>query len=47
MDFLLTWSCSHINNVNIVRRMEGICAEAGFACPVISSPDELLPPSNV
>ena len=45
MDFLLTWNCTHINNVTIIRRMERICAEAGFACPVICSPDELLPPS--
>lgn len=44
MDFLLTWNCTHINNVNTIRRMERICAEAGFACPVICSPDELLPP---
>ena len=45
MDFLLTWNCTHINNVSIIRRMERICAQAGFACPVICSPDELLPPS--
>jgi hypothetical protein len=45
MDFLLTWNCAHINNVNIIRRMERICAEAGFACPVICSPDDLLPSS--
>lgn len=45
MDFLLTWNCTHINNVNIIRRMERICVEAGFSCPVICSPDELLPPS--
>ena len=47
MDFLLTWNCTHINNVNTTRRMERICAEAGFACPVICSPDELLPPSSI
>ena len=46
MDFLLTWNCTHINNVNIIRRMERICAAAGFTCPVICSPDELLPPST-
>lgn len=46
MDFLLTWNCTHINNVTIIRRMERICAEAGFTCPVICSPDELLPPST-
>ena len=45
MDFLLTWNCTHINNVSIIRRMERICAAAGFACPVICSPDELLPSS--
>ena len=45
MDFLLTWNCTHINNVNTIRRMERICSEAGFTCPVICSPDELLPPS--
>ena len=46
MDFLLTWNCTHINNVNIIRRMERVCVGAGFACPVICSPDELLPPST-
>jgi hypothetical protein len=43
MDFLLTWNCKHINNVSIIRRIERICAQSGFACPVICSPDELLP----
>ena len=43
MDFLLTWNCTHINNVSIIRRIERICAENGFSCPVICSPDELLP----
>ena len=46
MDFLVTWNCTHINNVSIIRRMEHICAEAGFACPVICSQDELLPLST-
>ena len=44
MDFLLTWNCTHIHNLSIVRRVERICAAAGFACPVICNPDELLPP---
>ncbi len=43
MDFLLTWNCTHINNVSIIRRIERICAENGFSCPVICSPEELLP----
>ena len=47
MDFLLTWNCKHINNVSIVRRIERICAENGFSCPVICSPDEFLPSSEI
>ena len=46
MDFLLTWNCTHIHNLNIVRRVERICAAEGYACPVICNPDELLPPST-
>jgi hypothetical protein len=43
MDFLLTWNCTHINNVTIIRRVERFCAQAGFACPVICSPNDFLP----
>jgi len=46
IDFLLTWNCKHINNVNIIRRLESICAQNGFACPVICSPDEMVPSSD-
>ncbi len=46
MDFLLTWNCTHIHNLYIVRRVERICAAEGYACPVICNPDELLPPST-
>ena len=46
LDFLITWNCKHINNVNIVRRLERLCAQSGFACPVICGPDELLASSN-
>ncbi len=45
MDFLLTWNCAHINNLNVIRRVERICAAAGRPCPVICTPDELLPTS--
>ena len=47
MDFLLTWNCRHINNVIIIRRIERICTEFGFSCPVICSPDEFLPSSEL
>ena len=46
MDFLLTWNCRHINNVNIIRRLERLCAQSGFTCPVICSPDEMLSSSD-
>lgn len=42
MDFLLTWNCKHINNRFAVRRIERVCATAGFACPVIATPEELM-----
>ena len=47
MDFLLTWNCTHIHNLSIIRRVERICASEGYACPVICNPDELLPPSTL
>ena len=43
MDFLLTWNCKHINNPHLIRRIERACADRGLACPVICSPEELLP----
>lgn len=42
MDFLLTWNCTHINNVTIIRRLERVCEQAGYVCPVICTPSELL-----
>ena len=44
MDFLLTWNCTHIHNLSIIRRVERVCAAPGYACSVICSPDDLLPP---
>ena len=43
MDFLLTWNCKHINNPHLVRRIERACAKRGLSCPVICTPEELLP----
>ncbi len=42
MDVLLTWNCTHIHNLSIVRMVEAVCARAGYSCPVIASPLELL-----
>jgi hypothetical protein len=46
MDLLLTWNCTHIHNVAIARRVERICARAGYSCPVICTPFDLLPNCN-
>ena len=43
MDFLLTWNCKHINNPHLIRRIERACGERGLLCPVICTPEELLP----
>ncbi len=42
MDFLLTWNCTHINNLHMLRRIEETCRDAGFIPPVIGTPDELI-----
>ena len=42
MDFLLTWNCTHIANAAIIRKIERICQENRYTCPVICTPEELL-----
>jgi hypothetical protein len=39
---LLTWNCTHIANAALRGRIEAICAERGYAAPVICTPEELL-----
>lgn len=42
MDILLTWNCTHIHNIAISRQVERLCARAGFPCPAICTPFDLL-----
>jgi len=42
MDFLMTWNCTHINNAQLLPLIERTCREAGFSCPVICTPEELM-----
>ena len=42
MDMLLTWNCAHIHNIGISRQIERICARAGWLCPAICTPFDLL-----
>ena len=42
IDFLLTWNCRHINNAATKPILRSICAAAGYVCPEICTPLELL-----
>lgn len=42
MDYLLTWNCRHIDNATTKPIVRSICAVAGYACPEICTPLELL-----
>ena len=42
MDILLTWNCTHIHNIAISRQIERICVRAGWPCPAICTPFDLL-----
>ena len=43
VDFFLTWNCRHINNAETKPIIRTICLKAGFQCPEICTPQELLP----
>lgn len=43
VDFLLTWNCRHINNADTKPTIRSICSLAGYVCPEICTPQELLP----
>ncbi len=42
IDFLLTWNCRHIDNARTKPILRSICANAGYVCPEICTPLELL-----
>jgi hypothetical protein len=41
-DVLLTWNCRHINNAMTMSKTVKIIGQAGFVCPVVTSPVHLL-----
>lgn len=43
MSLFLTWNCRHINNAETKPIMRSVCALAGYTCPEICTPQELLP----
>lgn len=40
--FLATWNLKHINNPVMADDLREVCRKAGFHCPVICTPEELL-----
>lgn len=42
MNYLLTWNFKHIANAGKTEAIREACALAGFTCPVICTPEELL-----
>jgi len=42
VDFLLTWNCRHINNAELMPRIEATCRAFDLSSPVICTPEELM-----
>ncbi|OHB80152.1 MAG: DNA-binding protein [Planctomycetes bacterium RBG_16_55_9] len=42
MDFLMTWNCNHLANAMMATQIRQVCDDAGYKCPVICTPEELL-----
>lgn len=42
IDYLLTWNCRHINNIDTKERFAEACKAEGLVCPRICTPEELL-----
>ncbi len=42
IDLLLTWNCRHIDNPVTKPALRSVCAAAGYTCPEICTPLEIL-----
>ena len=42
MNYVLSWNCKHIANAEMQSAIEKVCAEQGYKCPNICTPEELL-----
>ena len=42
IDYLLTWNCKHLANALHRSRIEALVEDAGYTCPVICTPEELM-----
>ena len=43
MDYLLTWNCRHLANVNKARHLEIVNARMGLSAPLLITPHQLQP----
>jgi len=46
IDYLLTWNCKHIANVEVLPRIADLCENLGLPIPIICTPEELLGVGN-
>ena len=42
IDYLLTWNCKRLANASLRVRIAALLEDAGSACPVICTPEELM-----
>lgn len=42
IDYLVSWNCTHLANAVLRRRVERVLTDAGYECPVICTPEELM-----
>ena len=42
MHFLMMINCTHLANAEIIAQVQTICAELGYAAPIVCTPEELL-----
>jgi hypothetical protein len=42
IEYLLTWNCRHLANLQQRARIEQVCRDHGFEPPIIGTPAELL-----
>ena len=47
VDILLTWNFKHIANGAMMKQIERICADNGYACPQLLTPLQLLGDDDV
>jgi len=45
IDYLLTWNCRHLANASMRTKIACVCVAAGFAAPIICTPEELSQPT--